>query len=195
MTDFTRFTPEQISQLHKWIKGDLSFLPELPPDIKTKKEKFVIRKRQEDVWGQGILKELRPDIQTSGQWTTLLGEMLAEYLYGRLGYTVSKPVKKENYQPDRETRDFLIEVKTQTYFTDGTAGEKILGVPFKYACLPELYGKPVKILCIGGAEKRCREEYGNLGEDRCAPAKKKMLDFYGEMGFEYVAASDLLKES
>ena len=55
---------------------------------------------------------------------------------------VKKPVKKENKQPDWEIDDSILEVKTQTFFTSGTAGDKILGCPFKYANIPELYGKP-----------------------------------------------------
>jgi len=185
---------EKLQELHSWIKGDLSFLPQI--DLcKTKKTADEAWKEKEDSWGQGILKLLRPELRSHGQWTTLLGEMCADYLYGLAGYTVSKPVKKECYQPDRETPEFLIEVKTQTYFTSGTAGEKILGTPFKYASLPELYGKPLKILCIGGAEKVCRENYGNLAGARCNDAKKRFLDYYRENGIEYVAATDLISKT
>jgi hypothetical protein len=84
-----------------------------------------------------------------------------------------------------------VEVKTETYYTTGTAGEKILGCPFKYAEVPIWYGKPLRILCLGGAEKACREEYGNLG-DKGSPQKKKFLEFFKENQIEYVGATDLL---
>jgi hypothetical protein len=87
-------------------------------------------------------------------------------------------------------------VKTETYRTSGTAGEKILGVPFKYASVPRLYGKPMIIICLGGAEKACIEEYGNLGSDdnpKRTPEKKKILEFYKELQIEYVSATSLLR--
>jgi hypothetical protein len=54
-----------------------------------------------------------------------------------------------------------------------------------------LYGKPLTILCLGGAEKACREEYGNLGP-QTSPQKKKFLEFFKENQIEYVGATDLL---
>jgi hypothetical protein len=64
-----------------------------------------------------------------------------------------------------------MEVKCGTYYTNGTAHEKILGCPFKYADIPILYSKPLKIVCIGGAEKICREQYGNLSGEKCIGRK------------------------
>jgi hypothetical protein len=117
-----------------------------------------------------------------------------EEIYTLLGKVVSKPVKKENKQPDLETDDDILEAKTQTFYTSGTAGEKILGCPFKYAEIPDLYGKPLKILCIGGAEKVCRESYGNLPGPKCSAQKNKYLDFWREQGIEYVGTSDMLRQ-
>lgn len=71
-------------------------------------------------------------------------------------------------------------------------GEKILGCPFKYAEIPDLYGKPLKILCMGGAEKVCSERYGNLPGVKCSIQKKKFLDFFRENKIEYIGASDIL---
>ena len=86
-----------------------------------------------------------------------------------------------------------MEVKTQTFFTSGTAGEKILGCPFKYADIPELYGKPLKIICIGGAEKCSRESYGNLSGAKCTRQKQIFLNFFRDNQIEYIGASDILK--
>jgi len=46
---------------------------------------------------------------------------------------------------------------------------------------------------MGGAEKVCRELYGNLPGTKCSPQKKKFLDFFRENGIEYVGATDILK--
>ena len=56
-----------------------------------------------------------------------------------MGKNVFKPTKKNHYQPDLETE--ILEVKSQSFYTSGTAGEKILGCHFKYCEIPELYGK------------------------------------------------------
>ena len=175
----------------QWLFRDLSFLP-----LTTKKTKKAINtelKVFEDKWGKEMLKLRRPDLKLDKQWTNKFGEHICEEIYTLLGKAVSKPKNKEHHQPDSEVDDAIIEVKTQTYYTDGTAGEKILGCPFKYAEIPDLYGKPLKILCMGGAEKVCRESYGNLPGEKCTRQKKKFLDFFRENKIEYIGASDILK--
>jgi hypothetical protein len=175
----------------QWLFGDLSFLPEIEKKNKTKdEEKYKVL---EDKWGQEILRLRRPDLKLDKQWTNKFGEHICEELYSLLGKIVSKPVKKENYQPDSEVDDAILEAKAGTFFTSGTAGEKILGCPFKYAEIPDLYGKPLKIICMGGAEKVCRESYGNLPGKKCSIQKKKFLDFFRENRIEYIGASDILK--
>jgi hypothetical protein len=175
----------------QWLFGDLSFLPEIEMKNKTADEAKL--KVLEDEWGRETLKKRRPDLKLDQQWTNKFGEIICEELYMLLGKTVTKPEKKDHYQPDLETEDYIIEAKAQTFFTSGTAGEKILGCPFKYSEIPELYGKPLKIVCMGGAEKVCRESYGNLPGVKCSPKKKKYLDFFRENGIEYIGASDILR--
>jgi hypothetical protein len=46
---------------------------------------------------------------------------------------------------------------------------------------------------MGGAEKVCRESYGNLPGKKCSIQKKKFLDFFRENRIEYIGASDILK--
>lgn len=105
---------------------------------------------------------------------------------------VSKPNSKNHYQPDLETQEQIIEVKSQTRFTSGTAGEKILGCPFKYCEIPELYGKNLLIICVGGAETASRKQYGNLKGKKCSVAKQEFLDFFKLKKIEFAGASDLL---
>jgi hypothetical protein len=174
-----------------WLCGDLSFLPKINKKNKTTDDpKYKVL---EDKWGQETLKKKRPDLKLDKQWTNKFGEHLVEEFNYIIGKEVSKPVNKEHYQPDCEVDDAILEAKAQTFYTSGTAGEKILGCPFKYAEIPELYSKPLKIICMGGAERVCREQYGNLIGAKCTPQKKKFLDFFKENNIEYVGATDILK--
>jgi len=179
-----------------WLVGSLSFLPPIEKkDKQSKSDEKDEYKVIEDKWGREILKKYRPDLKLDKQWTTKFGEHIVEELYSLVGKEPFKPTKKKNYQPDLEVDDSIIEVKTQTFYTSGTAGEKILGSPFKYAEIPDLYSKPLKIICLGGAEQICREQYGNLPGPKCSIQKKKMLDFFKqELNIEYVSATDILKE-
>jgi hypothetical protein len=177
-------------QVIQWLFNDLSFLPPIEKKNKTSDE--VKLKALEDDWGRKIMKTRRPDLTLEQQWTNRFGEYLCEEILMLLGKTVSKPVKKDHYQPDLEADDAIWEAKAQTFHTSGTAGEKILGCPFKYAEIPALYGKPLKILCMGGAERVCREQYGNLAGAKCSPPKKRFLDFFRESGIEYIGMTDVL---
>jgi hypothetical protein len=175
----------------QWLFNDTSFLPEIEKKNKTNDIKQY--KIAEDKWGQAKMKACRPDLGLHKQWTNLFGEYIVKELYILQNKTVTKPVKKMNHDPDWEVDDAILEVKTQTYFTSGTAGEKILGTPLKYAEIPDLYSKPLKIICVGGAEKVCREEYGNLPGNKCTSQKKKILDFIRDCQIEYIGATDILK--
>jgi hypothetical protein len=175
----------------QWLFGDLSFLPEIVKKNKTADEK--IYKVHEDKWGQDMLKVRRPDLKLDKQWTNKFGEHLCEEIFTLKGKSVTKPANKQHYQPDSEVDDAILEAKAQTFYTSGTAGEKILGSPFKYADVPILYGKPLKIICMGGAEKVCREQYGNLPGEKSSSQKKKILECFREIGIEYVGATDILR--
>jgi len=181
----------RIKEVVQWIYGDLSFLPSIEnKNKKLDEEKYKVL---EDKWGRITLKNLRPDLKLDKQWTNVFGEIICKEIYYLLDKIVKKPVKKNNHQPDWEIDDSIVEVKTGTFHTAGTAGEKILGCPFKYADVPDLYGKPLKIMCIGGAEKVSRESYGNLPGTKCSKQKKKFLDFFRENQIEYIGASDILR--
>lgn len=186
----TRIVLLRQKEVVQWLYGDMSFLPTIETKNKsndTKKYKIL-----EDTWGQNTLKIRRPDLKLDKQWTNKFGEHICEELCLLMGKEFFKPVNKEHYQPDLEVDDTIWEAKANTFFTTGTAAEKILGCPFKYAEIPELYGKPLKILCMGGAESLCREKYGNLSGDKCSKQKKKFLDFFRENQIEYIGATDIL---
>jgi hypothetical protein len=179
-------------QVLQWLFNDLSFLN---PTNATQpiKNKCKDMKTLEDAWGRAVMKSLRPDLGMDKQWTNLFGEYMCKELYALQGKATSKPLNKNNFQPDVEIDDAIVEVKTQTYHTTGTAGEKIMGAAFKYAEIPELYGKPLKIMCFGGAEKICRESYGNLPGKKCSTQKQKFLDFFRQNQITYVGATDVLR--
>jgi hypothetical protein len=199
----------------QWLCGDLSFLdlpldnilpqdtlPQdtLPQDTlpqgpkKTKAQLSEELRRREKQWGMERLGWYQTHTNKplpEKQWTNAFGENLAKELLFLLGTPSFKPQKIGCVQADLETEDALWEVKTGTYYTEGTAHEKIYGVPFKYADIPTLCQKPVKILCLGGAEKRCRKD-GFLEGPQCTGKKKEFLDYCRENHIECLGATDIL---
>ena len=158
----------------QWLRGDLTFLAS-------------VTKASEDAWGRAMLKSIRPDLSLHQQWTNRFGEIIVEEILGNAW----RPIVKQHLHPDLETETHVVEVKTCTYLTHGTANEKILGAPFKYADVPVLYGKPLVIVCVGGAEHACRTQYGVLNGDG-ASQKQAFLAFYKKQQIQFVGATDLL---
>ena len=201
---------DQISVLRnreviQWVFGDLTFLPAIKHKNKTSDEKEY--KKEEDKWGNKMVKIRRPDLYKGlvsslfdkKQWTNKFGEHIAEELCLLQGHDIYKkltPIVSQSgwkYKLDVETAQNIIEVKTQTYHTSGTADEKILGVVLKYAEVPRLINKDLKIVCIGGAEKASREKHGVLSGLRCNPEKQLILDCAKTLRMEYIGATDILK--
>lgn len=177
----------------QWLMGDLTFLP--THDCNNSYEKKLKTKESEDKWGKSIMLELYPEKIKVKQWTNSIGEALCSELFKLQNKDATKAKPKGGYQPDFEIEDCVIEVKTGTYFTTGTASEKILGCPFKYIDVPDLWNKPLVILCVGGAEKICRESYGILsGGKQQTEGRKNVLDFYKSRRIEYMGATDILKK-
>ena len=170
----------------QWLFGDCSFIEQIRHENETLK--YI-----EDAWGREIFKLRRKDLKLDKQWTGKFGEHICEEIYLLLGKVTSIPPSRQGHKPDLEVDDAIIEVKTQTFYTTGTAGEKILGCPFKYCEVPDLWGKPLKIICLGGAEKVCRSTYGNLPGEKCSPQKKELLDYFKVRGIEYIGATDILR--
>jgi hypothetical protein len=169
-----------------WLFGDLSFLED-ELDLKifpTKKSRETFMKKAEDEWGRTLTGKPQ-------QWTNTFGEDICRDMCAIGDKWVAKPRKQNGLEPDLETEDEIFEVKTQTFFTSGTAGEKILGVPYKYSDIPELWGKPLKIFCVGYAEKMGRDpRFGYL--ENVSKSKKECLDFHRGKGITYVGATDVL---
>lgn len=167
-------------QVIMWLHGDCSFLYDIYKRITLKTKKDL-----EDTWGRMITKPYRPDLTLNGQWTMCFGELIVKET---LNATI--PIKIGNCKLDLETHDYLIEVKTGTHNTTGTAHEKIMGVPFKYAEIPEKSGKKLLIICLGGAETYAKS-VGLFGSE--SKRKNATIDIWRENGISFVPFTKIMK--
>lgn len=120
-------------------------------------EKLFPNKITEKAWGLKQLSIIRPDIKEGKrvQWTTEVGEKIVEealYMLGEKNISkITSPIVV-GCKPDLQSDKFIVEVKTGTYTTVGTADQKILAVPFKYSNVPSICGKPLLIVLVGSSE-------------------------------------------
>jgi len=155
---------------------------------KLNKEKTRITEKN---WGNNMIKEYCGYSKITKQWTTILSEFIVKKILEKKGFIVNKPKKINNFKPDWETEECIYEVKSRTYSTSGTAGEKILGVPFKYASIPRLYNKPLKIVLVGFQEQEAISKFNIFSPTK---EKKIMIDFWkNNFNIEFIKASDLFK--
>lgn len=180
----------------RYLYGDYSFLFE---EGKTYSKKD--KQRIENEYGMNLRKEIRPDLDESKKhWTTIVGEqtgreLLLLYNHNILNTEVLVDTYSNNtfkYKLDFETDSVYVEIKTQTYFTEGTAGEKILGSSIKYADIPLITNKPLHIICIANGEFLCKNKYGILGTINPLSNKYKLLTLMKSMNIEYNGLTDLL---
>lgn len=127
------------------------------------------------------MAEVRPDLPRNVMWSSVIGEMICRELYEQRGKTVTKPRNINGQEPDWETEDAVLEAKIGTYFTEGTAHEKVLAVPLKYSEVPQRYGKPLHIVCMGRAEQEMFGKY-KVGSDECPTNRRKIIDLCREIG-------------
>ena len=130
----------------------------------------------------------------NGNWTTKYGEDLVKKQFEIDNIPIWKPKNINGLQPDWETPDHIIEVKTRNWTTSGTAGEKVLGVPYKYSDVPKLYGKPLLIICVAYQEWELThiDKYKIFGSG-VSENKLKQLKLWKGMGIHYVPFSKLYK--
>jgi hypothetical protein len=143
-------------------------------------------KASEKEWGNKMIGQ-----KGNGNWTTRLGEDLVRDTLKELGKNPRKPKSIGGYLPDWETDDAIWEVKTRSWTVSGTAGEKVLGTMFKYAQVPELYGKPLRIVCVAYQEWELGHGTTRIFGDVCAQ-QRRMLEVAKENGIEYLKFSDLV---
>ena len=146
----------------------------------------------EKKWGNMINKKLFNKNNFTVNWTTVLGENLVKKALEQQGIQLYKPKTIKGYKPDWESKDAIYEIKTRNWTTTGTAGEKVLGVPYKYSDIPRIYGKPLKIVCIAYQEYELT--HGNTKIfGKISNEKKKLLDLFNNLGISFVKFSDLIK--
>jgi|TARA_B110000967_G_scaffold209993_1_gene269339 hypothetical protein len=166
----------------------------------TKKPQNIVKKQNvtiahqkkefqenEKKWGNDMIQQVN-----NGQWTTLLGERLVYDVLQLRGENPKKVVRKDGFEPDWETDDYMYEVKTSNWWVSGTAGEKVYGTFIKYQNIPELYGKPLRIVCVANQEEELttgKTKY--FGED-ITKKTQQVLDLASSWGIEYVRFSDLV---
>lgn len=142
--------------------------------------------KAEKQWGNSMIGQT-----DNGQWSTLLGERLVYDILELRGESPRKVERKGGFEPDWETDNFIYEVKTSNWWVDGSAGEKVLGTWIKYQSIPELYGKPLRIICVANQEHEL--QYGKIkyfGPD-VSTKTKQALELARSWGIEYITFSDL----
>ena len=191
----------------KWILNDLKFLPQPENNIvgyakngnpkyeKTKKKILDELKKNEDKWCKSIMRNKRPDLpNTDGGQSKFgpLGEELCREYYTLKGIQYYNPIKYDgkSYTLDLETVNNMIESKAGSYYTTGTAGEKIMGVPYKYAEVPRLYNKPLLIICFGGSEEYCKKV--ELLGTSTIPEREVQIEYWKSINISYAGFSELL---
>jgi len=183
----------------QWCLDDLSFLG-IEEEVakiegkKTQKKITNLKKKLEDNWGKKLMKDILPDKDNKWkQWTTTFSERLCDEIYTIMNQEIRMPKKpkKDLKKPDREISDAIIEVKSGTYFTEGTALDKIFSVPILF--IPDLpvWNKKLIILLVGKAEKFGRE-FGILG-DIVEPSRSKYYQMFKDDNCHFVGFTDLLK--
>ena len=165
----------------QWLYNDLSFLP-------------TRSKKAEDAWGLELVHKVLTKSKATKQWTNRVGELIVQDILRLQHVATKKCATKSGLRPDLESERFVYEVKTGTYLTPGTAGEKIMAVPYKYIDVPEIYGKPLSIVCVGRAELDARDKFGLLSGRKLRNSKKRqsILDMYRTMDIVYHGATELL---
>ena len=163
------------------------------PDNVVKKEGVTIKQQQEKFnneekkWGNEMIGQ-----ENNGQWTTSLGENLVYDVLKLLGENPRKPVSKGGFQPDWETDKYIYEVKTSNWWVSGTAGEKVLGTFIKYQNIPELYDKPLKIVCVANQEEELTNGKTVYFGENITKKTRQALDLARSWNIEYIKFSDLV---
>jgi hypothetical protein len=142
----------------------------------------------EKEWGNKMIGQ-----KANGNWTTRLGEDLVRDTLEVMGVNPRKPKTIGGYSPDWETDDAIWEVKTRSWTVSGTAGEKVLGTFYKYSDIPELYGKPLKIVCLAYQEWELSHGTTRLF-GKVSPQKQAILDVVKKLNIEYVKFSAIAME-
>jgi hypothetical protein len=174
------------------LKERVNWALNKPPSIekeegKLKQNQLKEKQNEEKEWGNAMIGQVN-----NGQWTTKLGEGLVYDILKKRGENPRRPEKKGGFQPDLETDEYIVEVKTSNWRVDGTAGEKVLGTWIKYQGIPELYGKPLIIVCVANQEYELTHGKIKYFGEEITEKTKIILDLAKSWGITYVKFSDLV---
>ena len=139
-------------------------------------------------------KRWKNDGVDTSQWTTIVGEGLVKETLEARGYKAWKPKTLDGYEPDWETDDFMVEVKSRTWNTTGTAGEKVLGTPYKYASIPRIYKKPLIIVLVAYQERELRQGKTSIIGEGVNDEQRQILECYKGLGITYQGLTDWFRE-
>ena len=157
------------------------------PDITIAQQKKEAQEKEKK-WGNDMIGQ-----SNNGQWTTLLGEKLVFDVLQARGENPRKVVRMDGFEPDWETDDYIYEVKTSNWWVSGTAGEKVYGTFIKYQNIPELYGKPLKIVCVAYQEYELTNGKTKYFGENITKKTQLILDIAKSWDIEYIRFSDLVK--
>jgi hypothetical protein len=158
-----------------WIYRDTNFLGKGSPSQ---------LKRNEDAWG----RELTKHPSKKNQWSGPFGERLVAELYRLCGHPLQPGKKKNHLICDFHGDDYDLEIKTGTFYTSGTAHEKLLFAGAKYI---DAISKPLLIVLIGRSQKE-GECQGLIGTKQ-TPSIRAIMDAYSIRRVRFIAFTELLE--
>jgi hypothetical protein len=164
-----------------------------PPDKIQKNKTESIKQQQkiatekEKKWGNEMIGKIN-----NCQWTTLLGENLVRDVLVLRGENPRRPERRNGYEPDWETDKAIYEVKTRNWNVNGTAGEKVLGTWIKYQDIPNIYGKPLRIVCVAYQEEELTNGKTKFFGPNVTKKTRQILDLVKSWDIDYIPFSELI---
>lgn len=185
-------TNNDISNFNINLKERIEWATNKPQPV-VKQAGITIAKQKKEAqenekkWGNDMIGQTN-----NGQWTTLLGEKLVYDVLQLRGENPRKVERKGGFEPDWETDEYMYEVKTSNWWISGTAGEKVYGTFIKYQNIPELYGKPLKIVCVAYQEEEFTNGKTKYFGDNITKKTQQILDIAKTWEIEYIRFSELV---
>jgi len=183
---------EDVTDISKNLQERINWAISKP--LKLEKKSNITMKKQQDnakedekAWGNTMIGQ-----KNNKQWTTKLGEGLVYDILELRGENPKKVECKEGLKPDWQTDDYIYEVKTSNWWCPGTAGEKVLGTWIKYQNIPEIFGKPLRIVCVANQEDEMTNGKTIFFGDKITEKTKQLLDIAKSWNIEYISFSELV---
>lgn len=158
----------------------------------------------EKKFGSKLYQELYKQKSPTSNWSTKISEGFCKELLCYIFETKISACKNDKELHIRldlqsQSPDFknFFEIKSRTFKTTGTAGEKILGTPKKYSKVFLKYKIPLYIILLGYQENEAIEKFDlfNLNpQNELHQNDIKLMDLYhNDLHINYLRGSDLIK--